>query len=59
MALTVLGLKKVKTAIMKSADANDPELNKVLQECVRGINRLLDARSGLTAEQKKVRSIKS
>lgn len=46
--LTVLGLKKVKTAIMKFGDPNDEELNKVLQETIKGLNKLLDARSGQT-----------
>lgn len=44
MSVTKIGLNRTKKSIMKMAQANDPELNFVLQEAVRGINRLIMSR---------------
>lgn len=43
---SVLKLKQLKRAITRMADANDPEMNKIIQDAVTAINKLILKRGG-------------
>ncbi len=44
--VTILGLKRIKTTLLKFGQANDQEINEVLQLAIIGVNRLIIARGG-------------
>lgn len=44
--VTLIKLRQIKRTIIRCADGNDPELNEIIQEAVRGLNRLLMRRFG-------------
>lgn len=43
--MNTYGLKRKKGMLIAMADPKDAEFNAVIQEAVKGINRLLEARS--------------
>jgi uncharacterized membrane protein len=43
--LTIIGLRRVKSAVIKFAQPSDTELNAILQEAVRALNQLIASRS--------------